>query len=136
MSIIYMNYYSKPRTREEAIREKGKIVTKLIHSEDFNCIRTKAFPLITPVERNLGYRVSQEMLDTIPDNTDRYTSWQIPKHSGGFRTINAPKDSLMELQRTLLEKIYKGGFIASNNAHGFVKHRNCKTALEVHQKNK
>lgn len=136
MSIIYMNYYSKPRTREEAIREKGKIVTKVMHSEEFDFWNTKDFTIIQPVEWTLGYRFDMNLLDSIPDNRDRYTSWQIPKHSGGFRTINAPNEHLMELQKTLLKRIYKGGFIASNSAHGFVKHRNCKTALEVHQKNK
>lgn len=56
----------------------------------------------------------------VPDMSVKYKTYRIPKKKSGFRTINAPEDSLKVVQREVLdflsERINLPGFI-----HGFVK---------------
>jgi RNA-directed DNA polymerase len=56
----------------------------------------------------LGYKASalSFILHQIPP-TSKYTSFTIPKKSGGVRTINAPTDKLKALQRHLSTKLYQ-----------------------------
>ena len=66
-----------------------------------------------------------------------YETFNIPKASGGYRTITAPIDCLKIAQKQILKDMTnKMKYLPSNNAHGFTKNRNCKTAMQVHQNNK
>lgn len=65
-----------------------------------------------------------------------YETFRIPKHSGGYREICAPNDNLKAMQKQILHLLRDSKHILEHNAaHGFVKGRNCKTALKVHQAN-
>ena len=65
-----------------------------------------------------------------------YHTFQIPKASGGYRTISAPNDELKTMQKKIKIAFEKDLFLLpSNNAHGFTGNRNTKTALKQHQKN-
>lgn len=55
-----------------------------------------------------------------------YRVYQIPKESGGFRTIEAPSKLLKRVQRVILEKVLYQSFRISNQAMGFVPHRSIK----------
>ena len=67
---------------------------------------------------------------------DSYKTFKIPKHSGGFREIDAPNDELKAIQKNIAKFITnKLKYLPSNNAYGFTKNRNCKLAMEQHQKN-
>ena len=65
-----------------------------------------------------------------------YEYFRVPKHSGGFREIWAPNEELKTLQRLVMHILRdKKHILEHNAAHGFVKGRNCKTALQVHKAN-
>lgn len=149
-----INYYSKNRnsfnmTEEEFNRElaynQNRIVSKVVPSDKIRPRREildqmeKFEQLINTKWLELqGLPDARMIID--PEENPRlecaslYHEFQIPKHSGGFRTISAPCDELKAAQHAILVMMTrKLKYLPSNNAHGFTKKRNCKTALEVHQ---
>ncbi len=68
-----------------------------------------------------------------PDMSEYYTVFQIPKHSGGYRTIHAPTELLKSYMRNILG--YCSNHILMHEAaYAYTKERNAKKALEKHQK--
>lgn len=70
------------------------------------------------------------------DRHELYRTFQIPKKSGGMRTINAPNAALSEALRSL-EAILVVNFKASHHtsAFAYVEHRACIDAVKRHQGN-
>ena len=66
-----------------------------------------------------------------------YSTFRIPKRSGGMREIKAPNEVLKKEQRHIYECLrYTLGILEHDCAYGFVKGRSCKQSLEVHKANK
>ena len=136
--MVYLNYLSKTRnkigmTPEELQREieynKGRIATKVLPSAN----RIKYNSKTNDILSNLNTFV-YSMNISYPDISGMYRTFQIPKRSGGFREICAPNDTLKMIQEHILEVFTKKLKVLPHNAaHGFTKHRNCKTALEIHK---
>lgn len=63
-----------------------------------------------------------------------YETFTIPKHSGGWRTINAPKEELKELQREIKDYLENAGVNPHAAAYAYVKHRSAKDAVIRHQR--
>lgn len=63
-----------------------------------------------------------------------YETFSIPKHSGGWRTINAPKEELKELQRAIKDFLEDAGVNPHTAAYAYVKHRSAKDAVIRHQR--
>lgn len=127
--IVYINYLSKCRNNspEEVKYNLGRIATKRVLKEDI--IINDNLSIMSNKLYTRGYKWQ------IIDKT--YQEFKIPKRSGGMRTIKAPNESLKDAQQQFLTMVQKDmRWLPHNCAHGFVKHRNCKTALEVHQKHK
>lgn len=82
-------------------------------------------------------RIIARIPEELPENKeDWYTTFSIPKRSGGRREIKAPNEVLKKKQ----EQIYKilrdkMKVLEHECAYGFVKGRNCKQSLEVHKAN-
>ena len=151
---VIINYYSKARnsfnmSEEEFNKElaynQNRIVSKIVDRDKIRpsreildqmekfeqLINTKWLELQSMPEAR---RVIEPNEEWRLECANMYHEFQIPKHSGGFRTISAPSDELKAAQHTILVMMTrKLKYLPSNNAHGFTKHRNCKTALEVHQ---
>ena len=77
-----------------------------------------------------------------PDTETWYTTFHIPKRSGGFRRIDAPIPALKDMQREVLEALTKDPaignttFVHSHNAaHAYIEHRSTVTAMQLHQHN-
>lgn len=135
--MYYINHYSKVRTtlsttpeelRELITENNGKYNTKLVEEyrplTDTRALTWNLIPALSYIIRN-------------NDINNMYEEFKIPKRKGGFRTICAPAEQLKNAQRMtvhMLQKEYR--VLPHNAAHGFVKYRNTKTALAVHQKNK
>ena len=69
-------------------------------------------------------------------NESNYRSFQIPKHSGGFRTINEPEGWLKKTQKNTMRQLTKmmnGSHHTS--AYAFIRHRNILDAVKKHQGN-
>lgn len=91
------------------ILDEYEDVTAILDVPDVTLLRTKTYEMDT-VNRTYNKTSKEEMLifkhtvndlwdkhkDTIEDE---YVTFQIPKRTHGFRTINAPKDELKEDQR-------------------------------------
>ena len=77
-------------------------------------------------ESQLGY-----FLLASDANNGPYTTFKIPKRSGGERTICAPKRQLRWMQRQILDKIL-GRVAAHDAAHGFVPGRSTVTNAQPH----
>lgn len=136
--MVYLNYLSKTRnrigmTQEELQREiaynKGRIATKILASP------TRIKVDIKPIHTfSTLYHIMSQYYDAHMVDENSYYTFQIPKRSGGFREICAPNDELKAVQEKILKIFTKDlKFLPHNAAHGFTKHRNCKTALEVHK---
>ena len=68
------------------------------------------------------------------DMSSEYHTFQIPKHSGGFRTIEAPNDDLKKFQSELKEYFDNTcNALPHNAAYAYIKHREVKNALEKHR---
>jgi hypothetical protein len=116
-------------------REKNKIVTKVVDRSNWsgvqrNDLRLKAEQL----QHEVAHWIMSHPL--AQDNIKYYyREFRIPKHSGGYRTLSAPEESLKILQKKILNFLLEDCKILCHNAvHSYVKHRNCKTALETHQR--
>jgi hypothetical protein len=71
-----------------------------------------------------------------PDE-ERYYQFHIPKHSGGIRTITAPTEDTMQLQRELLHMMqHKLKMLPHTSAHAYSKGRSTVTAMKLHQMHK
>lgn len=64
-----------------------------------------------------------------------YQTYMIPKRSGGFRKIEAPKEELKEDQRKILDTL-KSLYSASEFCYGGVLKRNIQQAADMHVKNR
>lgn len=71
--------------------------------------------------------------DCIEGNQDKYYHiYEIPKKSGGMRTIEAPVDALKEMQRVLLDRVLYPVYGAHDSAMGFVPNRSIRKNAEEH----
>ncbi len=61
----------------------------------------------------------------------KYTEFQIPKRTGGFRTIKSPCRRLKAIQRTLKDELYEI-YSPRASSHGFVKGRSIVTNARLH----
>lgn len=136
--MVYLNYLSKTRnrigmTQEELQREiaynKGRVATKILASPTRIKVNIKLLNTFSTLHRTMKL-----FYDYNNVNENSYYTFQIPKRSGGFREIYAPNDELKTVQEKILKTFTKDlKFLPHNAAHGFTRHRNCKTALEVHK---
>lgn len=62
-----------------------------------------------------------------------YTTFQIPKHSGGMRTIKAPDNTVKADMQSMLA-FFQGFLYPNQAAYAYVKQRSIKDAMEAHQK--
>jgi hypothetical protein len=118
--------------RNQHIRNFPETKTHIISSHD----RSKPDSLVN-IKRNLDFIETKynSMLENTPVE-DMYEVFHIPKHSGGFRKIEAPIPPLLAIQRDLLSLIQDSfGTIHHNAAFAYVQNRSIKNALEVHQAN-
>lgn len=61
-----------------------------------------------------------------------YTTYRIPKTTGGYRTISAPNEELKLIQRQLNDALFLMKAYAHDSAYAYVNGRSCKQALEKH----
>lgn len=62
-----------------------------------------------------------------------YTTFKIPKATGGFREIKAPNERLKEFMRYVKIKLEHTGVRTHDSAYAYIKERDCKHALQRHQ---
>lgn len=130
-----------------------EVLKQIEHSKDYLTYGTRVLMNVTEVSaRNLYHpqfslifqniqNVIDSVLNAHPNFFDNvqahYETFQIPKKSGGYRTINAPKPYLMEAMRRIKTILTDDLEIVHHNAaYAYCKGRGTKDALIVHQQNK
>lgn len=136
---MYLNYYkhinpqpTQAELENEYKKKKGVINTIeiAVKNYEYNTIVRDNFV------RNINTRRAEinRRTDMLRDNM--YREFSIRKRSGGLRSIEAPTNTVKDTQRKILDSLTKDLRILPHDAaHGCVKNRNCKTALERHQAN-
>lgn len=144
--MYYVHYYSKvrPTLHGDAEKEieyaKGRIATKKIdslvnvkfHEKDLRKMKEELRALVDAAKS-----VPVSIINEEATYSPYYTKFRIPKRSGGMRTLHAPYPELKAYQKRVqrfIEDTCKA--LPDNAVHSYIKNRNCKTAMEVHQKNK
>ena len=70
------------------------------------------------------------------NHNEQYYTFQIPKRSGGLRTITAPNPEFKEVLNTVLKTLSEASKCLTHNAaYAYVKERSIKDANEQHQQN-
>lgn len=147
MYITYVKHIEKINYKQmtfEDLRKRNKV-----ESEHFSYNR-----FITTIRPTSTYHAPKsynpklledtvEILKTCVKNIDTtnidkyYSTFFIPKKTGGLRTISAPNDelkSVLQIIQTTFEKVLK--LKPHNCAHAYVSGRNCLTDLKQHQQHK
>lgn len=124
-----------------------------IFKENYNNTQTKSITITTEFstpstqQREAAHKkeeifcnTAKTILDTFPDITETmqeyYTTFKIPKKTGGFREINAPCDTLKVAQQQIANLLYYSiGLIPHNAAYAYVPGRSHFDALKQHQEN-
>lgn len=89
-------------------------------------------------KQQIDYRTIPEIPKALLNTNinEHYSSFKIPKKSGGLRKIDAPDEVLKEyLTNWKLYIEYTLKVLTHEAAHAYVPTRSCYTALQVHQKN-
>ncbi len=72
-----------------------------------------------------------------PHPSNQYTVFQIPKKTGGMRTIEAPDSSLKDMQKTVANFLhYSLRVLPHDSAYAYVKGRSVLDAVNEHKNNK
>ena len=99
--------------------------------------------LSTEFKENLNTKVAAFFITAIPiinrypdtaQMSEHYRSFNIPKHSGGMRTIDAPDDQLKKDLRDIKDAFEDLGILSHTCAYAYVPGRCAKDAIERHQK--
>lgn len=139
---MYINYYkhttpqpSQAELEREYERNKGVIRTIVIPEENYYVNERKRNRYINAISSCYN-RIRSATNLTAFERANLYQTFRIRKRNGGTRTIEAPLDAVKEQQAALLKTLTKGLHILPHDAaHGGVRNRNCKTALERHKDN-
>ena len=136
---MYLTYYSKAKqdlTKQYTEKHWQKILEK---NNDIrvtvNLPAQKINNKLVQKAIRLDYKLKNYAI-TLQDIETDYKTFKIPKASGGYREISAPNEDLKKLQQHVLKDINALNIMPHNATHGFTRHRNCKTALLIHQANK
>lgn len=87
---------------------------------------------------NTLYNTLELLNQAIPENEkhEHFTVFQIPKASGGFRTIKAPNDDLKTAYSQVAHDLSAGiKMLVHDNAYAYIPSRNVYDAVARHQKN-
>lgn len=77
------------------------------------------------------------LMNKISNPQEHYSTFKIPKRSGGLRTINAPDDDLMKDMRTINNIfVHNMKILAHDSAWAYVKGRDVVSAMHEHTNNK
>lgn len=141
---MYINYYDKTLTNQNYTFTQLLNNEPLIIAPNKNTIKTLATDrpdiekLKTKAQIPLAYQRLHMILDNVNFDIDNmkqyYTTFKIPKSSGGLRTINAPKDSLkyvLEQSYDVFKNILHA--LPHNAAYAYTEGRDSYEALKQHK---
>ena len=153
MNMFYITYvYNKTDTNEQLSFEdlfnadgSIKTLSTLPSTNTRTEYRTVCTQFLLPRTQTFFNRQAQQFTNQFAerlsfyadkDMHEFYTEFSIPKHSGGFRTINAPKEDLKRFQREMKDFLENIGMHPHTAAYAYVRYRTAKDAVVKHAKTK
>lgn len=125
-----------PLYHPEEIKSYRKTITVTLTTPITDALADEKYHVDKMVTALKEFEVTIDLLNNIPREA-LYRFFTIPKRSGGLRQIATPCPELMTVLRDLKNVFeYKIKCLPHNAAFAYIKERNCKHALEVHQRNK
>lgn len=89
------------------------------------------------VNKILRHKIKLENFLKQHDINNMYTEFKIPKHTGGFRTIDAPNEELKTFMREFTNVFMKDfKVLPHDSAYAYIKKRSVIDAVKEHQANK
>lgn len=96
-------------------------------------VRTEHQDMFLSLDSFPAYRLFKELLEAGSQVSKSYTTYRIPKASGGFRTITAPNEDLKYYQASLSTVLQQMCCNAHESVYSYVTGRTCKHAIELHK---
>lgn len=121
---LYVSLYRQDRTR--AMHSKNYFLTKTMTTDE---------PEIKPYIMEQRDLLRDTILSNLPAKS--FTTFRIPKHSGGTRVIEAPEDAYKYKLREITDLLQDGlKLLPHNSSYAYTRGRSAKDAIIVHQENK
>lgn len=110
-------------------------ITRLTTQFSPSALRTPYFDNLFRMMAEPMKRMTRRINEFLEENNinEMYEEFKIPKATGGFRTINAPKRELKHLQRIIADELVDMyHFIPHNAAHAYTQGRSIATNAQTH----
>lgn len=137
MNKMFLTYINTPQFVEMSFAD---LLSNRVVNPDLRQTRTIKIQDLNGINQNSKSKI-QKLCEFLPplvepyigqDMAQYYTSFRIPKHSGGTRQIDAPDYRLKTALTAIRLRFEWAGFLEHNNAYAYVKTRSTKDALERH----
>lgn len=128
--------------QQEIDLTKPTINTKMVIQYTYTTVpnQNEAAILQPKIQKNKDYL--KTMLFTTPfqalqglDPDTQYYEFNIPKSSGGVRTITAPSPILKKAQKSIVQGLQHLNLYPHNAVHSYMPGRGIQSALQIHQQN-
>ncbi|WP_319007212.1 reverse transcriptase domain-containing protein, partial [Bacillus thuringiensis] len=82
--------------------------------------------------------LTKKIKDWLTNNQSaiKYSIFNLPKMTGGFRTIKAPEEKLKSFMREIKFDLESIGIVPHDSAYAYIPNRDCLKAIQCHQRNK
>ena len=133
--MYYYNIYAPIEDTPEPISSFDAMLNRTPTTRRFlKCIESETLPADTPqnpvYRRALQHRNMPELLEG--GMAQHYQTYQIPKNSGGFRTIHAPSEAVKATMRDMLTGL-SSHLIMHDAAYAYIKGRRTVDAIAKHK---
>ncbi|MFA6755779.1 MAG: reverse transcriptase domain-containing protein [Bacilli bacterium] len=134
-NINITDYFKNTTTDKEKIFIKYTIESDQLHPTTIKLVEDNKVQILNFLTIYNKYKDINNFVDQTKKNF--YTTFNIPKHSGGYRTITAPNESLKLLQRKCLSLLQDNlKILESNSAYAYSRKRDNVANAERHKSSK
>lgn len=117
---------------EEIVENYNKYYRTITNETDNNVVVPNHY-----LDKVLRHKITLENFLEQNDINNMYTEFKIPKHTGGFRTIDAPNDILKTFMREFSQNFLRDfKTLPHDSAYAYIKRRSVIDAVKEHQNNK
>ncbi|WP_242475651.1 reverse transcriptase domain-containing protein [Bacillus cereus group sp. N6] len=126
-------YYTH-NTKNQNDSKYQRFSTTKLKSEEITIEQYREFEAIN--KQILG--LTKKIKDWLTNNQSaiKYSIFNLPKMTGGFRTIKAPEEKLKSFMREIKFDLESIGIVPHDSAYAYIPNRDCLKAIQCHQRNK
>ena len=133
--MYYYNIYVPITNHPEPISSFDSMLNNTTTQRYFlKCFETETIPEYTPCTDFFCSMLRHPGIPSLLEGgmAQHYQTYQIPKNSGGFRTIHAPSEEVKTVMRDMLNKL-SSYLIMHDAAHAYIRNRRTMDAIKKHQ---